>query len=93
MLNEIKLKALFNGIGSTLLLYTIAAIIIYVGEKIALSDICNPGLGVLLFIFIPVLSTMLFIKNLNKDIDAKRLTASTIIHLIVIIIICSLFFL
>jgi len=92
MINQIRLKAFFSGSGSTLLLYTIAAIIIYLAEKVAPSGICNPGLGALLLIFTPVLSTLLLIKNLNKDIDARRLTASTIIHLAVAVSICSLFF-
>ena len=83
MLKQAFIRTSFRRVIPTVILYLAIAILIYMGEKLVPTGMCTPGLGVMILIFLPILSTFLLIISLDKDIDAKRLTAPTVIHLVV----------
>ena len=56
----------------TIIFYGAVCIIIVVSYKYMGADACNPGLGDLLIIILPVVSFLLFLKNLIKAFKVDR---------------------
>ena len=86
MFKGIDIKSKIKAVKPALVFYLTAAMIIYSGELMVPSDMCNPGFGILLLIILlPLLSSGLFIKNLIQDFtsDTIKLKAPTIFHFLV----------
>jgi hypothetical protein len=92
MFNQIDIKVFFRQAVPALLLYLGAALAIYLGGRIAPSDMCNPGLDILLFFLLIILNLILSSRSVGQDLTTKRLKASTLVHLAVSIFVWSMFF-
>lgn len=70
----------------TILFYLIAALTIYIFEKIAPSGPCTPGFGILTLLLLPFVSGVLLIINLIKLYKGqKEFGYSALIHFVFII--------
>lgn len=93
MFEQVKIKVVLRQAVPSLLLYLVAASAIYLGNKIAPSDMCNPGLDVLFFFLLLLLNLVLSVRGIAQVLSNKRLKASTLVHLAVCIFIWITFFL
>ena len=73
-------------VGLTLFFYFVYGIAIYLLEKVMPSGAHTPGLGLLAFILLPIVSLVLFIINLSKTYKGdKAYKFSALVHLLFII--------
>ncbi len=71
--------------GITLLFYLIVAIVIIILNKTDPGGSCNPSSGIMIFMFLPFVSTVLALFNINSiDKGKKEYRVSKIIHLSVV---------
>jgi Na+/melibiose symporter-like transporter len=84
MFQKLKQSGRLSNIFLAVLFYVVAALVIYFIEEWMPSQMCNPGLGMLLFLLMPVVSSILFTRALIKDVSNDKVTfrGSTIIHFV-----------
>jgi uncharacterized membrane protein len=71
----------------TIILYVIAFISFLVFSKTSPNGPCNPGLGLIIFLFIGVFALLLLVVNIYKLIKyGKQYLTKVLIHLIALII-------
>ena len=70
----------------TLVLYALLALAAYILDRVSPSGPCNPGMGVIVILFTPFLSAILFIVELVLTLKGRKShTVPAIIHALVII--------
>lgn len=82
----------FKSIILTLLFYLTYFLTSIIAEQFHKSGPCNPGLGIIILFFLPLITTLLLIINLIKyyHYEKKHLYGSVLIHSIATL--CFLFF-
>jgi hypothetical protein len=93
MFKQGEIKVFLRQAVPPLLLYLMAASTIYLGNKIAPSNMCNPGLDVLFFFLLLIINLVLSVRCIAQDWADHTLKASTVMHLAVGLFIWSSFFL
>ena len=70
----------------TLLFYIFAALIIFLLNKATPSGPCTPGLGILAFMLLPFISSLLLVRNFIKTYKGDKTNKfSLLIHFLFII--------
>jgi hypothetical protein len=73
-------------VGLTLLFYLVSGISIYLMDKSMPSGPCTPGLGMLAFMFLPIVSLVLLLINSFKIYKGDKTNIfSALLHLLFII--------
>ena len=77
----------------TLLFYVVMAAAIYVANIKSPSGPCNPGMGFILTLFLPVISLILLLVNFVSVIKGRKSQIIPIVmHLVALIVIAILWF-
>ena len=80
---KIQQENVWKGTLPTLGIYTGVFLFVFILDKVAPSDMCNPGLGMLLFLPMPFVVPVLFIRGIILDLGRqdKVIQGTTILHL------------